>query len=60
MLTEYRKLAVDVGPWAAIVLYLYAWTWKQLFSGRTAPGGGRAVSSDSMSRAGLQTAANHT
>jgi len=32
MFKEFRKLAADVGPWAAVAIYLYAWTWQQALS----------------------------
>lgn len=32
MFKEFRKLAADVGPWAAVTLYLYAWTWQHALS----------------------------
>jgi hypothetical protein len=60
MFADYRKLAAQVGPWVAITLYIYAWTWKNALGRTTPTSGGRAVTRESMSPAGLQTAANHT
>jgi hypothetical protein len=28
MLRDLRRLAAEVGPWAAITLYVYAWLWR--------------------------------
>ena len=29
MFNDFRELSAGVGPWAAILLYTFAWMWKQ-------------------------------